>query len=100
MNLIATDLRSVLLVTHVSALMFIRINGPPLQKWSAEKYVDSWQLRHRSASDTGTRSPIAAPITDTAICGDQIPHGELFESVFRTVKLVNLSPVLLSAAQV
>jgi len=59
MNLIATDLRSVLLVKHISALMFIKINGPPLSQWRAENYVDTWLVRHRSVTDTRTRT--AAP---------------------------------------
>lgn len=59
MNIIVTDLRSTLLIQHVSALMFIKINGPPLAMWKPEHYVLSWLSRHRSATDTRTR--IAAP---------------------------------------
>ena len=53
-NIIVTNLRSNLLVQHVSALMFIKINGPPSSIWKAEKYVTSWLLHHRSAIDTRT----------------------------------------------
>lgn len=59
MNLIITDLRSQLLIQHVSSLMFIKVNGPPLTLWRPEKYVQSWLIRHRSATDNRTRT--AAP---------------------------------------
>lgn len=65
MNIIVTNLRSNLLVQHVSALMFIKINGPPSSIWKAEKYVTSWLLHHRSAIDTRTR--IAAPTSTTEL---------------------------------
>ena len=39
MNLICTDLRSSLTVENMSALLFIKINGPPIDLFDSEKYV-------------------------------------------------------------
>lgn len=51
MNNIITDLRSVLLIPHVSNLMFISINGPALEKFQPESYVKLWLKEHRKATD-------------------------------------------------
>lgn len=42
------QMRSVLLVTHVPALMFIKINGPPYHSGVRTR---SWLVQHRSATD-------------------------------------------------
>ena len=42
MNLICTDLRSSLTVENMSALVFIKINGPPINLFDSEKYVQIW----------------------------------------------------------
>ena len=42
MNVILSDTRSLLLVQHVSDLMFIRMHGPPLEVWKSDQYVQSW----------------------------------------------------------
>lgn len=55
MNIILSELRSVMLIDHVSALMFIKIQGPPLGLWKPQDYVKSWLLKHRSATDSRTR---------------------------------------------
>ena len=55
MNVIFGERRAKLLVQHVSALMFIKHHGPPLLQWQPLRYVKSWLLKHRSASDTRTR---------------------------------------------
>ena len=55
MNIICTDLRSNLLVSNISHLMMISINGPPLNRWQPRDYVKKWLLQHRSASDTKSR---------------------------------------------
>lgn len=55
MNIIATELRSVLLIKNISSLMFIHLNGPPLKLWSPAGYVRSWIVSHRSATDTQSR---------------------------------------------
>lgn len=46
MNLICTNLRSQLTVHNLSYLMFIKINGPPLQLFQPQKYIQSWLLHH------------------------------------------------------
>lgn len=55
MNVIFGDHRAKLLIKHVSALMFVKLHGPPLQQWQPLRYVKSWLLKHRSADDTRTR---------------------------------------------
>lgn len=55
MNLIVTPSRTSLLLSHVSSLMFIRLNGPPLKQWNPQPYVKTWLLHHRSAIDTQAR---------------------------------------------
>ena len=52
MNVILSDTRSSLLITHVSGLMFIRMHGPPLEVWKPHQYIRSWLRKHRSATDT------------------------------------------------
>ncbi|XP_022173984.1 E3 SUMO-protein ligase KIAA1586-like [Myzus persicae] len=42
MNNICTKLRSRLTIQHMVSLMFININGPPLEQWEPETYVSSW----------------------------------------------------------
>jgi len=59
-NLIMTDLRSTLTIQHVSALLFIKLYGPPLSKWKPQVYVRSWLAQHRSTTDTRTRVAAAA----------------------------------------
>ena len=38
MNIVSTDLRSTLLVSNMSSLMFINLNGPPLHLWRPYVY--------------------------------------------------------------
>lgn len=52
LNIICNDLRTRLTIEHISQLMLIKINGPPLHLWKPEIYVKSWLVRHRSADDT------------------------------------------------
>jgi len=52
---ICTDLRSRLTINNISNLMFININGPPLNDWNPEDYVKSWLFNHRCAEDTRTK---------------------------------------------
>jgi len=56
LNIICNDLRTRLTVEHISELMFIKINGPPLHLWKPEVYVKSWLVRHRSADDTRSKN--------------------------------------------
>ena len=55
MNLIITTTRSRILINHVSALMFVKLHGPPLVQWNPEPYAISWLRHHRLADDTRTR---------------------------------------------
>lgn len=75
MNLIITDLRSTLIVQHVPALIFIKINGPPLAIWKPEKYVQSCLLHHRWATDSRTR---IAAVTSTTEMGRHNPLWNIF----------------------
>lgn len=56
LNIICNDLRTRLTVEHISELMFIKINGPPLHLWKPEVYVKSWLVCHRSADDTRSKN--------------------------------------------
>jgi hypothetical protein len=56
MNLIATPFRSSLFTKTTSAVMFIRIVGPPVSQFDSTKLVESWLLLgHRSAIDTKSK---------------------------------------------
>jgi len=55
MNTICTDLRSRLTTNNIANLMFITINGPPLNSWNPDSYVKSWLAKHRSADDTRSK---------------------------------------------
>lgn len=55
MNLILTSDRASLHTVTVSSLLFIRMVGPPLRKFSPAKYVGSW-LRQGRNSAIETRS--------------------------------------------
>lgn len=55
MNLICNDLRCRLSVPHMSALLFIKLEGPPLHQWNPSDYTRSWLRKHRSAEDTRIR---------------------------------------------
>ena len=58
MNLQHSAVRNRLLVTSVSDLLMIGINGPPLCHWSAEKYVVSWfKASRHGALDKATGLP-------------------------------------------
>ena len=56
MNLIVTDSRSRLLVTNVSDILFIRLNGPASNLWDPASATKSWLLKgHRQANDTRSK---------------------------------------------
>jgi len=55
MNVIVSPLRNSLLMANVSSLLFLKINGPPVDKFSPETYVKNWLLTHSSATDTQAR---------------------------------------------
>lgn len=56
MNNIITDLRASILISNVSNLMFINANGPPIDKFQPQKYVRSWLINHRSATDNRSKT--------------------------------------------
>lgn len=70
MNNIITPSRNTLTVSHVSALLFIKLQGPPLQKWEPEPYVITWLRSHRSAADTKTRVAENPNKEETKVKGD------------------------------
>jgi hypothetical protein len=55
MNVLISPLRNSLLISNVSALLFIKINGPPLAKINFLPYVKLWLLNHSSATDIHAR---------------------------------------------
>jgi hypothetical protein len=56
MNIMITSTRASLSTTTVSALLFVRVFGPPLRHFSPTKYVESWILRGRhSAVNTNSK---------------------------------------------
>jgi len=59
MNIIVSDTRSMLLVSHVSSLLFIKLHGPPLKPWNPTSYTKTWLRKHRSATDTQTRVAVS-----------------------------------------
>jgi len=56
MNNICTDIRSRLTICNISNLMFININGPPINIRNPDTYVKSWLVKHRSADDTRSKN--------------------------------------------
>jgi len=65
MNLICTSERNSLLITTVSSIMMISINGPPVASWKPGKYLLSWlSSKHRSADDTRSRKVSRKEKTD------------------------------------
>ena len=62
MNLIETDIRSRLNVTTIADLLFIKLNGPPLELWQSRSYVLHWLRTHKSADISANRSKDDAEI--------------------------------------
>lgn len=46
MNNICIKLRSRLTIQHMASLMFISLNGPPLDQWKPEMYVKSLLVKY------------------------------------------------------
>lgn len=55
MTNINTDKRAVLLVSNISNLIMININGPPTSKFDPRKYTRTWLKSHRAASSVCSR---------------------------------------------
>lgn len=47
MNLVCNSLRSQLSPENLAALMFVSLNGPPLQSWNPQPYVSTWLASNR-----------------------------------------------------
>ncbi|KAG8249970.1 tRNA splicing endonuclease 54 [Homalodisca vitripennis] len=47
MNVIISPSRSRLTIRHVSALIFIKLNGPNIRTWKLEDYVTTWLRQHQ-----------------------------------------------------
>ncbi|XP_041845659.1 E3 SUMO-protein ligase KIAA1586-like [Melanotaenia boesemani] len=55
MNNISSDKRAVLLISNISKLMIININGPPTYRFDPRKYTRTWLKSHRNASSLRSR---------------------------------------------
>lgn len=55
MSNISSDKRAVLLISNISNLMMIKINGPPTSKFDPRKYTRTWLKSHRAASSVRSR---------------------------------------------
>jgi len=76
MNLICTDLRTSLLVSNISNLMFININGPPIELFHCQSYVKTWKKHHSLATDPQPRRCKPPKFDDTKqtlwkVCNDK-----------------------------
>ena len=67
MNIILEDRRSRLLVSHISALLFIKLNDPPLFIWDPSDYARCWLRNHRNASDTQIRGRNSQMVEDNPV---------------------------------
>ena len=57
MNLIATQARNSLKIETLSALLFVKLVGPPLLNFQPSPYVKSWLAKGRhSADDTQSKT--------------------------------------------
>lgn len=55
MNNISSDKRAVLLISNISNLMMININGQPTSKFDPRKYTRTWLKSHCGASSVHSR---------------------------------------------
>ena len=51
MNMVCTDIRNRLSIEIISCILFIKINGPPIEQFSPEKYVKNWLRSHQCAEN-------------------------------------------------
>jgi len=58
MNVLVSPARNSLLMKNISSLLFIKINGPPVDKFIPSRYVKQWLLMHASATDKQVRRPL------------------------------------------
>lgn len=71
MNLICTDLKSMLTVSHMSTLLFVLINGPPVSHWQPMLYLKTWlpSNRHTTTCTSCPAKRIPATAGNTKHCG-------------------------------
>jgi len=56
MNLAGTDFTSRLVVSNISDILFVRLNGPLPHTWNPASAARSWLLKgHRQADDTRSK---------------------------------------------
>lgn len=55
MNCINTNVHNLLLILNVASLMFININGPPVELLNCTLFIKSWKLTHRDAAEIQSR---------------------------------------------
>jgi len=55
MNVLCSPLRTRLSIAHLSSLMFVGMEGPPMSSFEPTAYVKSWLAagRHAAATDMG-----------------------------------------------
>ena len=58
MNLTETDLRNRLNVSSIADVLFIKLNGPPLELWQAKSYVVHWLRDHANADIAANRCKV------------------------------------------
>ena len=78
MDLVCIKSRSGLSVAHLSSLMFIHMNGPPVQFWEAISSVKRWLERHASANSNRNKKNI----------GDKKGRAHIITAIFCKVILM------------
>lgn len=68
MNIVCSSLRSQLSIKHMSSLMFISLNGPPLEQWEPSRYVKSWLAKRRDATCTQCPERQRKTANDDRLC--------------------------------
>ena len=58
MNLVSTDLRNALNVVTISNLLFVKLNGPPLDLWKPNTYALNWLRSHNAAEQNASRTNV------------------------------------------
>jgi hypothetical protein len=52
MNIVSSDSRNLLSIENISAIIFIKIKGPPIAKFNSDKYVKNWLREHNHAESS------------------------------------------------
>ncbi len=51
-KVIVIVINELLPISDISAILFIKINGPPIAKFNSEKYVKNWLREHNHAESS------------------------------------------------